>query len=132
MTRSEALRTLEIPESVSPSPEEIKSAWREQTRKHHPDLHPDDPSKEETFKRISAAYEILTGQREADPEPSSGSSSRPSGPSVDLSGLFSAVLNRVAQPVHRATLVDLLGEDAAVALQAGARAFAAAASKKGK
>lgn len=129
MTRIEALHVLGLPPTnPKPSPDEIKSAWRAATRAHHPDLHPDDAQAEERFKRINAAYEVLTGQREADePEPSASSSR----PSVDLSGLFSVVLRRVAEPVHRATLTDLFGEDAAVALQAGARAFAAA-QRKGK
>lgn len=123
MTRLEALHALGLsPHNPRPSPDEIKAAWRAATLKHHPDLHPDDAQAEERFKRISEAYEVLTGQREADPEPSSR-------PAVDLSGIFQAVLNRVAQPVHKATLTDLFGEDAAVALQAGARAFAAAQRK---
>lgn len=126
MTVIEALHVLGLsPHNPKPDPDDLKSAWRAATRAHHPDLHPDDAGAEERFKRVSEAYEILTGSRDPDPEPSSASSR----PSVDLSGLFSAVLRRVAEPVHRATLVDLLGDDTATAVQAAARAFSAASSK---
>ena len=40
-----------------------KRAFRKLARKHHPDLHPDDPQAGERFKKINAAYEsIRTGK----------------------------------------------------------------------
>ncbi len=41
------------------SEEEIKKAYRKLAKKYHPDLHPDDPSAEEKFKEISAAFAVL-------------------------------------------------------------------------
>jgi DnaJ-class molecular chaperone len=38
---------------------EIKKAYRAKAKALHPDTHKDDPQKEEEFKRVSAAYEIL-------------------------------------------------------------------------
>src|ERR671921_585350 len=42
---------------------DIKSAFRKQARKYHPDVNPGDKSAEEKFKEINEAYEVL-----ADPE----------------------------------------------------------------
>ena len=42
---------------------DIKDAFRKLTRKHHPDLNPDDPEAAEKFGAISAAHDLL-----ADPE----------------------------------------------------------------
>lgn len=39
---------------------EIKKAYRNLARKHHPDRNPDDPDAEENFKRIQKAYSILS------------------------------------------------------------------------
>lgn len=41
------------------SPDDIKSAYRRLARQHHPDVNPNDPSAEERFKEIGAAYEVL-------------------------------------------------------------------------
>lgn len=49
--------TLEINESASP--EEIKKAYRKLARKYHPDVNKD-PSAEEKFKELNAAYEVLS------------------------------------------------------------------------
>jgi curved DNA-binding protein len=49
--------TLEINENVSP--DEIKKAYRKLARKYHPDVNKD-PSAEEKFKEINAAYEVLS------------------------------------------------------------------------
>ncbi|MEM8631937.1 MAG: DnaJ C-terminal domain-containing protein [Pseudomonadota bacterium] len=45
--------------SSSASQDEIKKAYRKLAKSLHPDLHPDDPSKEAEFQAISAAYDLL-------------------------------------------------------------------------
>lgn len=42
------------------SSEEIKRAFRQKAREHHPDANPDDPAAEEQFKAVTAAYEVLS------------------------------------------------------------------------
>ena len=42
------------------SSEEIKKAYKKLARKYHPDLNPGDKKAEEQFKKISAAYSILS------------------------------------------------------------------------
>jgi molecular chaperone DnaJ len=42
------------------SADEIKKQYRKLARKHHPDVNPGDKHAEEQFKRISAAYEVLS------------------------------------------------------------------------
>lgn len=39
---------------------EIKKAHRSRAKKHHPDLNPGDKASEETFKKIQAAYNVLS------------------------------------------------------------------------
>lgn len=39
---------------------DIRSAYRKLARKHHPDVNPGDTQAEETFKQISAAYDVLS------------------------------------------------------------------------
>lgn len=43
---------------------EIKSAYRRKAREMHPDLDPDNPWAEEDFKRLSAAYQLLSDSKE--------------------------------------------------------------------
>jgi molecular chaperone DnaJ len=38
---------------------EITKAYRKLARDSHPDTHPNDPSAEERFKNVSAAYDVL-------------------------------------------------------------------------
>jgi molecular chaperone DnaJ len=42
---------------------EIKKAYRKQSKKYHPDLNPNNKQAEENFKKVSEAYEILTGKQ---------------------------------------------------------------------
>tara|TARA_R110002153_G_C13330512_1_gene497958 strand:- start:2759 stop:3685 length:927 start_codon:yes stop_codon:yes gene_type:complete len=42
---------------------EVKKAYRKLSKKHHPDLNPNNKQAEEKFKKISEAYEILIGKR---------------------------------------------------------------------
>ena len=42
---------------------EIKKAHRSRAKKHHPDLNPGDKASEETFKKIQAAYNILSDEK---------------------------------------------------------------------
>ena len=45
------------------SAEDIKKAYRQLARKHHPDVNKDDPNATERFKEINNAYEILIDQQ---------------------------------------------------------------------
>jgi DnaJ-class molecular chaperone len=49
--------SLEVPRSASQA--DIKKAYREATRKYHPDRNPGDARAEERFKEVSTAYEVL-------------------------------------------------------------------------
>jgi curved DNA-binding protein len=40
--------------------DEIKKAYRQQARKYHPDVNPNDKAAEEQFKAVSEAYEVLS------------------------------------------------------------------------
>ncbi len=42
------------------SEDEIKKAFRQQSKKYHPDLHPGDKGAEEKFKEINEAYQVLS------------------------------------------------------------------------
>ena len=42
------------------SQDEIKKAFRQLARKHHPDVNPNDPTAEDRFKEINEAYEVLS------------------------------------------------------------------------
>jgi len=57
-------QTLGVPKSASA--EDIRKAYRDLARKYHPDLHPDDDSAKEKFKKVQAAFDVLNdpGKRE--------------------------------------------------------------------
>lgn len=44
------------------SADEIRKAYRKLARKHHPDLNPGDRSAEAAFKKVSAAYDVLSDE----------------------------------------------------------------------
>lgn len=46
--------------SRNASEAELKKAYRQLARQHHPDANPDDPEAEERFKEVSLAYETLS------------------------------------------------------------------------
>lgn len=46
----------------SASQDEIKKAHRSRVKKHHPDLNPGDKGSEETFKKVQAAYNVLSDE----------------------------------------------------------------------
>jgi molecular chaperone DnaJ len=46
--------------SKDASESEIKKAFRQQAKKYHPDLHPDDKEAEVKFKEVNEAYEVLS------------------------------------------------------------------------
>lgn len=45
------------------SADEIKSAFRRLAGKHHPDKNPDDPTAQDRFKEINAAYQLLSDEQ---------------------------------------------------------------------
>lgn len=50
--------------SRSASADEIKKAYRQRAREHHPDANPDNPEAEAKFKEISRAYKVLADDRQ--------------------------------------------------------------------
>lgn len=45
------------------SADEIRKTYRKLARRHHPDVNPGDSKAEEAFKRVSAAYEVLSDEK---------------------------------------------------------------------
>jgi curved DNA-binding protein len=45
------------------SPDEIRKVYRKLARKHHPDVNPGDKTAEEKFKKVSAAYDVLSDEK---------------------------------------------------------------------
>lgn len=52
---------LEVPRTASDA--EIKKAYRRLARKHHPDVNPGSKPSEEKFKKVTAAFEVLSDPR---------------------------------------------------------------------
>lgn len=44
-------------------PDDIRAAYRKLARKHHPDVNPGNKEAEERFKKISAAYDVLSDEK---------------------------------------------------------------------
>jgi hypothetical protein len=47
----------------SSTPKEIKMAFYKEAKKHHPDLHTNDPKSKERFQEVAAAYELLSDEQ---------------------------------------------------------------------
>ena len=45
------------------SADDIRKAYRKLARKHHPDVNPGDKKAEETFKKVSSAYDVLSDDK---------------------------------------------------------------------
>ncbi|MGE3278603.1 MAG: molecular chaperone DnaJ [Candidatus Altimarinota bacterium] len=66
--------------SKTATDDEIKKAYRQLSKKHHPDLNRDDPKAEEKFKEINAAYEVLGDKQKRAQYDQFGSASFGGGP----------------------------------------------------
>jgi DnaJ-class molecular chaperone len=52
---------LGVPKTASP--DTIRKTYRKLARRHHPDVNPGDAKAEDTFKRVAAAYEVLSDEK---------------------------------------------------------------------
>ena len=91
---------------ITPSADDetIKKAYRKKCKEYHPDLHPDDPSAEEHFKEVQAAYsEIMRIKQGGGAATASSIRTRSAGPglALDRSGL--GITAQAARPGGRAT-----------------------------
>lgn len=68
------------------SEEEIKKAYRAKCKRWHPDLNPNDPTAEEHFKEVQAAYDAIT-KGEAGPQ--NGGYGNPYGQQQSYGGFYS-------------------------------------------
>ena len=74
--------------STGATAEEIKQAYRRLARDSHPDRHPDDPSAEERFKEVAAAYEVLSDPERRANYDRFGATEAPSNPFDIFSAFF--------------------------------------------
>jgi len=58
--KEELYKVLGVQKNASQA--EIKKAHRSRAKKHHPDLNPGDKASEETFKKVQAAYNVLSDE----------------------------------------------------------------------
>ena len=85
--------------------DEIKRAYRRLAREHHPDVNPD-PTAEERFKEVAAAYEILSDPAKRQRYDAYGQGGPDAFPFGDMSDIFEAffggdVFGRRRQPSRR-------------------------------
>lgn len=69
------------------SEEEIKKAYRAKCKRWHPDLNPNDPTAEEHFKEVQAAYDAIT-KGEAGPQ--NGGYGNPYGQQQSYGGFYNS------------------------------------------
>ena len=87
------------------SDDELKKAFRQQAKKYHPDLHPNDKEAEAKFKEVNEAYEVLSDKEKrarydrfgfagVDPNYGAGSTAygggNPFGQDIDLGDIFNS------------------------------------------
>lgn len=76
------------------TPDQIKSAYRRQAQKHHPDRNPDDPGAAVRFQEIQAAFQSLSGS------PGRANQGPTMPPDIsDLFNMFDTVFRRANEPV---------------------------------
>jgi len=79
------------------SDEQIRKAYRKLARKHHPDVNPGDKSAEERFKRVSAAYDVLSDAKKRAAYDEFGDDALASGFDPDKARAYAAAQERRAR-----------------------------------
>ena len=88
------------------SDEEIKKAYRAKCKRWHPDLNPNDPTAEEHFKEVQAAYDDLErDKRKGAYNPLKTLSTQP-GYEEEMKEIFELLLARCAQSFERLPCVE--------------------------
>jgi molecular chaperone DnaJ len=64
MAKQDYYETLGVGRSASAA--ELKSSFRKQAMKHHPDRNPGDKAAEQRFKELNEAYEVLKDDQKRD------------------------------------------------------------------